>query len=167
MPTRSTRIQIDDQSKDHIDPKGPKKRTAPNNFMPMTCLPIMWKILTVQIREEIYYALTSRRLFPEEQKGYCNGSRGTAEILYIDHHILKRRKTWRKNLAMAWIEYKGIWYGSAKWNNKLPQNVQNIKFSHKSYRKNLENLESGIDSRRKKLSWSKEPKEIHYHHYYS
>ena len=29
----------------------------------------LWKILTAQIREEIYYSLTSRGLFPEEQKG--------------------------------------------------------------------------------------------------
>ena len=41
------------------------------------------------------------------------------------------------------------------------------KISDKLYRENHENLESGIDSRREKLS-SKEVyfKEIHYHHYY-
>ena len=67
----------------------------------------MWKILTAQIREEIYYSLTSRGLFPEEQKGCRNGSRGTAELLYIDQHILSESKTRRKKkLAMAWIDYK-------------------------------------------------------------
>ena len=66
----------------------------------------MWKISTAQIREEINYSLTSRGLFPEEHKGYRKGSRGTAELLYIDQHILNESKTRRKNLSMAWIDYK-------------------------------------------------------------
>ena len=82
------------------------KGTAPNNYRPITCQPMMWKILTGQIKEEIYYSLTSRELFPEERKGCCKGSRRTVEILYIDQHILKESKTRRKNLAMAWIDYK-------------------------------------------------------------
>ena len=86
--------------------KDPSKGTTPNNYRPITCLPMMWKVLSAQIREEIYYSLISRRLFPNEQKGCCKGSRGTAELLYIDQHILNESKNRRKNLAMAWIEYK-------------------------------------------------------------
>ena len=58
------------------------------------------------MREEIYYSLTSRGLFPDKQKGCHKGSRGTAELLYIDQHILNESKTRLKNLAMAWIDYK-------------------------------------------------------------
>ena len=86
--------------------KDPSKGTAPNNYRPITCLPMMWKILTAQIREKIYYSLTSCGLFPDEQKGCRKGSRGTAELLYIDQHILNESKTRRKNLAVAWINYK-------------------------------------------------------------
>ena len=50
----------------------------------------------------MYYSLTSGGLFPDEQKG----SRGTAELLYIDQLILNESKTRRKNIAMAWINYK-------------------------------------------------------------
>ena len=85
--------------------KDPSKGTSPNNYGPINCLPMMWKILTAQIREKIYYSFTTRRLFPDEQKGCRKGSRGTAELLYIDQHILNESKT-RKNLAMAWIDYK-------------------------------------------------------------
>ena len=106
MPTKSTRTRIDDQRKDHIDTKGAKQRNRANNYGPITCLPMLWKILTTQIREEIYYSLTSHSLFPDEQKGCCKGSRGTAELLYIDQHILNESKTERINLAMAWIDYK-------------------------------------------------------------
>ena len=67
--------------------KEPSKGTTQKNYRPITCLPTMWKILTAQIREEIYYSLRSRGLFPEEQKGCRKGSRGTAELLSIDQHI--------------------------------------------------------------------------------
>ena len=86
--------------------KDPSKGTAPNNYRPITCLPMMWKILTAKIREEIYYSLTSRGLFPDEQKGCRKGSRGTAELLYIDQYILNESKNRRKNLVMAGINYK-------------------------------------------------------------
>ena len=95
--------------------KDPSKRTAPSNYRPITCLPMMWKILTAQIREEIYYSLTSRGLFPDEQKGCRKGSRGTAELLYIDQHILNESKNRRKNLAMAWIDYKKAYMVLISW----------------------------------------------------
>ena len=47
------------------------KGTTPNNYRPIPDLPMMWKILTVQIREEIYSSLTSHELFLEEQKCCC------------------------------------------------------------------------------------------------
>ena len=86
--------------------KEPSKGAAPNNYRPITCLPKMWKILIAQIRKKIYYSLTSRWLFPDEQKGCRKKSRGTVELLSIDKHILNESKTRRKNLAMAWIDYK-------------------------------------------------------------
>ena len=82
------------------------KWTSPNNYRPITCLPMMWKTLTAKIREMIYNPLTSRRLFLDEQKGCHKGSRDTAELLYKDQHILNESKTRRKNLAISWIDYK-------------------------------------------------------------
>ena len=79
--------------------KDPQKGTASNIYKLITCLPMMWKILTVQIREEIYHSLISRRLFPEIQKGCHKGSRGTGELLYIDQYILNESKKRWKNLA--------------------------------------------------------------------
>ena len=57
-------------------------------------------------KENIYYSLTSRGLFPDEQKGCRKGSRGTGELFYIDQRTLNESKTRRKNLAMAWIDNK-------------------------------------------------------------
>ena len=85
--------------------KDPNKRNAPNNCRQITCLPMTWKIHTTN-KEQIYNPLTSRGLFVDEQKRCRKGSRGTAELLYIDQQILNECKTRRKNLAMAWIDYK-------------------------------------------------------------
>ena len=90
--------------------KDPSKGTATNNYRRITCLPMMWKILTAQIMKEIYYSLTSRGLFPNEEKKGCKGSRGTAGLLYINQRILNESKNKRKNLAMAWIDYKKAYH---------------------------------------------------------
>ena len=58
--------------------KDPIKGTDPNNFRPITCLPMMSKILTAQTREIIYYSLTWQGLLLDEQKGCCKGSRDSA-----------------------------------------------------------------------------------------
>ena len=76
--------------------KDRSKGTAPNNYRTITCLPIMWKILAAQIKERIYYSLTNRGLFPDEQKGCRKGSRGRAELVYIDQHILNESKARRR-----------------------------------------------------------------------
>ena len=117
-----------------------------------THLPMMWKILTAKIKEEIYKSLISRRLFSEEQKGCLKRTRGTGELLYIDQQILNECKTRRKNLTLAWIDYKKAYYiVPPNWivhclkMYKIPDEV--IKF-----------MENGIDSKRKKLSRSKDPK---------
>ena len=70
--------------------KDPLKGTAPN---------------TVGV-ENINIKKGSRGLFPEEQKAYCKATKGIGELLYIAHYILSENKTRRKNIAMAWIDYK-------------------------------------------------------------
>ena len=73
------------------------KGTALNNYRPITWLPMMWKILTAQIRG-IFYSLISRGIFPNGQKGFRKRTKGTGEQLYINQHILKESKTRQKNL---------------------------------------------------------------------
>ena len=84
--------------------KDPCKGTTQNNYKPITCLPMLWKILTAQISKEIYDSLIIRRLFPEEQKGFRKWTRDTGKLLNIEQHILNKSKTRRRNLPMAWID---------------------------------------------------------------
>ena len=80
MPTNSTRTWVDDQRKDHIDTKGPKQRNHPKQLQTHNLPTKMWKILTAQRTEEIYYSLTK-----------------------ISHEVInfidKTMKTWRVKLT--------------------------------------------------------------------
>ena len=40
---------MNDKRKTTLIQKDRKKGTAPNNYRPITCLPMMWKILTTQL----------------------------------------------------------------------------------------------------------------------
>ena len=77
------------------------KGTATNNYGPIMCLQMMWKILIAQIREEIYYSLINRGLFLEEQKGCRKGTSGTGELRCIDQHIFKEGKTRHKKFCYS------------------------------------------------------------------
>ena len=125
--------------------KDPYKGTAPNNYRSIMCLPLMWKILTAQIREKIYYSLISCEIFPKEQKGCHKRNRDTRELLYIGQPIVNKSKTRRKNLAMAWIDYKKAynmvpqrWILCCLKMYKIPdQVVQFIKKTMETWRREL------------------------------
>ena len=83
-----------------------KDKSKGNVARPITCLPLMWKLLTGVIVDQIYAHLDQEKLLPEEQKQCRKGSRGTNDLLYIDRAVIKEVKSRNKNLAMAWIDYK-------------------------------------------------------------
>ena len=86
--------------------KDKSKGNVASNYRPITCLSLMWKLLTGVIADQIYAHLDQEKLLPEEQKGCRKGSRGTNNLLYIDRAVIKEVKSRNKNLAMAWIDYK-------------------------------------------------------------
>ena len=89
--------------------------------------------------------------FPKEQKG-CR--RGTGDQLYIDQHNLKETKTWRKDVVMAWIDYKkSLLYDLQIWIIGS-RNERNIGSTHESNGK----LESGISSKRTNPTRGENPK---------
>ena len=76
------------------------------NFRPITCLPLVWKLLTGIIAEELYGHLEKEGLFPDEQKGGRRKSRGTKDQLLIDKMIIRNCKRRLTGLGMAWVDYK-------------------------------------------------------------
>ena len=89
-----------------------KKRFKANiasNYRPITCLSLMWKLLTGVIADQIYVHLDQEKLLPEEQKGYRKGSTVTNDLLYIDRAVIKEVKSRNKNSATAWVDYKQVY----------------------------------------------------------
>ena len=77
------------------------------NFRPITCLSLMWKLLTGIMSDEIYQHLESKRLLPSEQKGCRRNSRGTKDQLLIDKMIIRNCKRRLTGLVgMAWIDFR-------------------------------------------------------------
>ena len=72
--------------------KDESKGAEVSNFRPITCLPLMWKLLTGMISEGIYAHLDGENILPQEQKGCRKESRGTKDQLLIDKMVLKNCK---------------------------------------------------------------------------
>ena len=83
-----------------------QKGNLVSNFRPITCLPLIWKLLTGILAEELYEHLEKTNSLPWEQKGCRKGSRGTKDQLLIDKMIVKDCKKRLKSLAVAWIDYR-------------------------------------------------------------
>ena len=95
--------------------KDKSKGNVASNYRPITCLPLMWKLLTGVIADQIYAQLDQEKLLPEEQKGCRKGPRGTNDLLYIDRAVIKEVKSRNKNLAMASIDYKKAYIVPHSW----------------------------------------------------
>ena len=109
-----------------------KKKPFLRNCGPITCLPMVRKILNAQRREEIYYSLAWFGQFPEEQKRCRKGTRGTDDLLFIDQHIFKKVKTKRKNVVIAWIDFKKAYVMvTLTWIIKCLKILKNIRQKHK------------------------------------
>ena len=86
--------------------KDPSKRNAVVNYRTISCLPLMWKLITGAIAESIYHFLDVNDKLPVEQKEYKKKSRVTNYQLLIDKTILRDCRKRHIILRMAWIDYK-------------------------------------------------------------
>ena len=86
--------------------KDQEKGNEPSNYRPITCLPVMWKLLTGILSEELYTYLEETNTLPKEQKGCRRQTRGTKDHLLVDKMIMRNCKKRKTNLSMAWIDYK-------------------------------------------------------------
>ena len=113
--------------------KDKSKGNITSNFRTITCLPLIWKLLLHVIADQIYGHLDQQKLLPEEQKEWRKRSRGTNNLLYIDRTVIREVKSKKKNLAMAWIDYKNaydmvphFWIKECLDLFGLAQNIKNL-----------------------------------------
>ena len=71
--------------------------TNPENYSPITCLPMMSEILTSIIAERTYTFFAKYQLSPTEQKRCKKGSYRCKNQLLINKMILEECKTLKKN----------------------------------------------------------------------
>ena len=86
--------------------KDRSKGNAASNFRPISCLPLMWKMLTGMLSEQLYEHVDTNDMLPSEQKGCRKETCGTKDQLLIDKMVLKSCKKRQTNLAMAYVDYK-------------------------------------------------------------
>lgn len=93
------------KGKTYLIPKSDETDKA-KNYRPITCLNNMYKILTKIISERLYAHLFENNLYPDEQKGCVKNSYGCKDHLVTSSMIQKDCKNNRKQLAIAWIDYR-------------------------------------------------------------
>ena len=68
--------------------KDKSKGNVASNYRLIFCFPLIWKLLTDVIADQIYAHLNHKRLLLEEQKGCWKSSRGTNDFLSTDSAII-------------------------------------------------------------------------------
>ena len=131
------------KGRQHQSRRRPSKEPPKNNYSPITCLLLANKLRVIHWR-------TDRMPQRIQRHSRVTVHRST-------HQQREQKQSEKSRYGLKWLQ-KGILNCSAKLDYKLPQNVQNIKWIRELYWENHENLESEMDSRREKLSWSEGPK---------
>ena len=94
--------------------KDPEKGIVAGNYRPITCLPIMWKLLlTGIISDKLYEFLDTENVLPDEQKG----SLGTNDQLFIDKMVL-RQASLRADVSISFASS-----GKGRQRNAVPNRV--------------------------------------------
>ena len=104
-----------------------------SNYRPITCLPLMWKLLTSMVAQNINSHLEEFDLIGHEQKGCRVKTLGAKDHLLLDKVILKDPKARKANLTMAWIDYQKAYdYVPHSWIQKslqmigIADNIKNL-----------------------------------------
>ena len=98
IPTRSKSTQMDDQRKDHADPKRLPQRNRPKQLQTHNML--TYDVENTNEGKNLQLAINPG-IVPWVTEKCHKGSRWTGEIPNIDQHIINECRTRQKNLAMA------------------------------------------------------------------
>ena len=78
----------------------------PDKYRPICCLNTTYKLFTGLLADSIYDHLSSGNFLEEEQAGCKKRCLGTKDQLLINKSILEDSKKRKRNLSMAWIDYR-------------------------------------------------------------
>ena len=94
---RKRHTSEDDEKWDCLDTAEEKGEKEFSNYRPVTCLPLVWKLLTGLIVDEVYAFLDNERFLSEEQK-----------ICHLDEDLGEQEIscTLTKSCMVSWVEEK-------------------------------------------------------------
>ena len=81
--------------------KDKSKGTEVSNYRPITCLALLWKLLTCIVAHDAYTHLEKNNLLPKEQKSCRRNSRSTKDQLLTDKTVMKNCKRQKVGLSMV------------------------------------------------------------------
>ena len=84
--------------------KDPSKGNAVDNYRPILCLPLMWKLMTRTIAERIYNFLDVNDKLPVDKKDVgkkVEGPKINYELIRIDKTVLFNNRKRHTNLGMV------------------------------------------------------------------
>ena len=120
--------------------KDSEKGIASSNYRPITCLPMMWKILTAQIREEICYLLIRTKIMPQGNK--------RNKWLTVQWSTLPQGVQDEMDCQQKEFRY---------YHAKQCKNLQNSQQSNKVHDGSQKNWKVELTARSKNFSWERNP----------
>ena len=78
----------------------------PSNYRPITCLPIMYKILSSIVTSRMSPHINANKIILNEQKGNASNTFDTIDQLIINKMVMDNVKLKQRNISTAWIDYK-------------------------------------------------------------
>ena len=73
------------------------KENIASNYRPISCFPLVWMLLTVELADGIYDYLEEKLLLQKECRRNC---KGTSDLSFIDKMIPQEVLTRKKNLVV-------------------------------------------------------------------
>ena len=83
-----------------------KDLTDEKNYIPITCLNTSYKLLRSLVGKHMRENTMENNIWDEGQLGAVVGVFGTVDQLIIDKSIMEEVKTYYRNLAVAFYDYK-------------------------------------------------------------
>ena len=93
-----------------------KDTTKVENYRPITCLLIIYKVQSSIIAQKIKEHIHANKIWPLEQLGTLSGTQGCKELILVDMTIADEVRTYRRNLCEVWTDIKKAYDTiSQKW----------------------------------------------------
>ena len=78
----------------------------PSNYRLITCLLVMYKILSSIVTSRMSHHINANKIIPNEQKGNASNTYGTIDQLIINKMVMDNVKLKQWNISTAWIDCK-------------------------------------------------------------